>query len=60
MALTKIYRLIWDAATKQLLFDPYIEWGDTSTHVGIGRGFFETNDIAEVETKIAEEGLIWH
>lgn len=58
MALTKIYRLIWDIDTRQLLLNPFNEYAG-STWVGDGRGFYETNTLEDVHAKMLEEQLSW-
>ena len=60
MALTKTYRLIWDIATGRLIINPFTEYPNgSSTTVGNGRGYYETNTEADALNKMTAEGLYW-
>ncbi len=60
MALTKTYRLIWDTETGRLIINPFTEYATgSSTTVGNGRGYYETNTEADVLNKMASDGLYW-
>lgn len=56
--LTKKYRLIWND-NKQLLLDPYIDRTGTTTHVGSGRHYFQSDNLEEIENKISNENLVY-
>ena len=60
MALTKTYRLIWDIETGRLIINPFEVYpAGSSTTVGNGRGYYETNTIENVIEYINENGLIY-
>lgn len=58
ITLEKKYRLIWDISTKELVSDPYREYGKTRTLTNSG-GYFESDSIDDIFDKIGEEGLIY-
>ena len=60
MALTKTYRLIWDIETGRLIINPFEAYAPgSSTTVGNGLGYYETNTEADVLNKMASDGLYW-
>lgn len=58
MPLTKRYRLIWNADTKEIQSIYTQDYGNSRTWVGDGLSCFESNDLLEIKVKINELNLI--
>jgi hypothetical protein len=56
--LTKTYRLIWDE-NKKLFMEPYMTYpSNSATHTNTDN-HFESDDIEEIDDKIAELELVY-
>ena len=57
--LTKKYRLIWNPETLIIIGNWDTDYGDSITHPGVGRSYFESDNLTEIEQKILEFRLIY-